>query len=89
MENIESHLDQVFTEGAKRLSDQVAGRRCNYRIDAMGYTAKCEDTGKTGICRILEVYYSTQLDCDIYVLLDEETKEEFSICQFEVILTDV
>ena len=89
MNSIEQHLDQVFEYGAKRWSEQIKGKTCSYRLDGMGYTVKKQDTGKTGTCQILGVHYNRQLDCNVYDLLDLETKKEFHPCEFEVWLKDL
>lgn len=86
---MENHLDQVFMKGAARLSECIAGKKCNYRLDAMGYTVKSDKNGQTGTCEILGVTYSRNLDCDVYHLRDTATGEMLNICQFEVWLEDI
>lgn len=87
--SIDTHLDQVFKEGAESLSKLVTGKICRYRLDGMGYTVNPKDTGKTGTCRILGVYYSPNLDCNVYALFDLETEQELHPCEFEVRLEDM
>lgn len=89
MGNIESHLDNVFKQGAENLSKRIVGKICEYRLDAFGYTVKEKDNGKTGTCQILGVWYSVKLDCNMYHLQDLETGKEFNVCQFEVWLKDI
>lgn len=89
MNNVESHLDQVFAEGAAMKSKEMAGKVYEYILNSMGYTVKKEDHGKKGHCRFLGAHYSTSLDCDVYHLVDIFTGEEFNPCQFEVNLKEV
>lgn len=88
-QNVESHLDQVFSEGAASLAKDMAGNVYSYTLDSMGYTVKQEDHGKTGRCRVLGIHYSKSLDCNVYHLLDIDTDVEFHPCQFEVRLEEV
>lgn len=89
MENIERHLDNVFTGSAARLSIMTKGKTSEYQLDAMGYTVKTADNGKTGTCKILGVYYSRELDCNMYQLQDIGTGEVLNVCEFEVWLKDI
>lgn len=50
----------------------------------LGYTVSPKDTEKTGTCRILGVHYVKSLDCNVYDLVDLETKKEFHPSQFEI-----
>ena len=87
--SIESHLDQVFAEGAAQVAKDMAGRVYNYRLECLGSMVKDEDHGKTGQCRVLGVHYSKGVDCNVYHLLDLATNQEFSVDQFEVNLKEV
>ena len=87
--NVESHLDQVFAEGAASIAKEMAGQVYEYILDSMGYTVKKENHGKKGKCRVLGAHYSKNLDCNVYHLLDIDTNEEFHPCQFEVNLKEV
>jgi len=84
---IESHLNNVFEDGAKQLENSMKGTTHQYKIRGMGYTAG-NGENVSGICEILSIRYDRGLDCNVMTFRDINTGETRSICQFEVFLMD-
>jgi len=84
---IETHLNNVFENGARQLEISMKDKIHSYRIRGMGYTAENGETG-TGRCKVISVRYDRGLDCDIMTFEDIDTGVTRSICQFEVFLKD-
>ena len=85
--DIERHLDEVFTEGAKSRYRELSGKVYNYDIDdsrsigSKGLTAK-------GKCVVLDVSYSSYYDCEIYTVRDIDSGETHTVNEFVIKLKE-
>jgi len=84
--SIESHLDNVFTEGARQRKAQCAGKIYKYKAyKSHGLSSTLIAEGR---CEVLDVSYEKFIDCDVYTIRDIDTGVQIRKNQFDLILKE-
>lgn len=86
MANINSFLDKIFMEGAKKKEAAQIGKIFLYKLYTNIYMEEIKSIGK---CKIVSRTYDRKIDCDILTCKDIDTEERFSCNQFEIELSNV
>lgn len=88
LSEVESHLDDTFKQYAESVAKEMAGKTYQYKLVPLGHMID-KAAVKSGTCTVENVWYDKDQDCNVYRLIDCDTKVTFNVDQFEVELTPI
>ena len=77
----ESYLTSVLQEGAETKKRSMKPNLYLYKIYK---EALSDEIVAHGICKVTDCQYDRGLDCNVYSIIDMQTKEKYSAHQFRI-----
>lgn len=81
--DLETHLNNVFTKGARDIYNRLAGKTWTYAIDD-SFDLNSKGIKAKGKCIVNSVTYDSDLDCNIYSITDIDTNQNYVVNQFAI-----
>lgn len=85
MQNVETFLDNLFTESAKEKEREQKDKIYKYVL----LSKDLFETIRKVTCKVVSRRYDRSIDCDILRCVDIDTNEAFSCNQFRIELSEI